>query len=182
MVFDDQDNELNINSLTNLLSITVNRYPTMDNEISNGKYVDDNLDKSSTLRFYQSQQRNLRISVGNSVYKLTKNDRIKIIDVTNIKYRNQGGYLPQDWKIRCNDIVHRGKICNSIKSSKSYTPTESTGALNLPAIGNSFTYIGKSSNNSGSTFTAALKEQTLFKLLILVCIMKDIKLEASTNL
>ena len=44
-VFNDQDNEFDSNKLTILDSITVNRYPTRDNELSNKNYVDDDLNK-----------------------------------------------------------------------------------------------------------------------------------------
>ena len=36
-VFNDQDNEFNNNKLTNLDGVTVNRFPTSDNEIANKK-------------------------------------------------------------------------------------------------------------------------------------------------
>ena len=41
LVKNNQDNDLNDKKLTNLDSITVNRNPTSDNELSNKKYVDD---------------------------------------------------------------------------------------------------------------------------------------------
>ena len=47
-VFNDQDNEFDNNTLTNLDSITVNRNPNLDNELSK-KYVDDELDKNTLL-------------------------------------------------------------------------------------------------------------------------------------
>ena len=48
-VFNDQDREIDNNRLTNLDSITVNRNPTIDkdNEVSNKKYFDDDLDKKN---------------------------------------------------------------------------------------------------------------------------------------
>ena len=45
LVKNNQDNDLNDNKITNLDSITVNRNPTSDNELSNKKYIDDELDK-----------------------------------------------------------------------------------------------------------------------------------------
>ena len=45
LVKNNQDNDLNDNKLTNINSITVNRNPTSDNELSNKRYVDDELKK-----------------------------------------------------------------------------------------------------------------------------------------
>ena len=42
-MFNDQDNELDINKLTNLDSVSVNREPSSDNELANKKYVDDSI-------------------------------------------------------------------------------------------------------------------------------------------
>ena len=44
-VFNDRNNEFDKNNITNLDSITVNRDPTSDNELSNKKYIDYELDK-----------------------------------------------------------------------------------------------------------------------------------------
>ena len=45
LVKNNQDNNFNANKLTNLDSITINRNPTSDNEVSNKKYIDDELKK-----------------------------------------------------------------------------------------------------------------------------------------
>ena len=47
----NQDNDLNDNKLTNLDSITVNRNPSSDNDLSKKKYVDDDIDKNKIVRF-----------------------------------------------------------------------------------------------------------------------------------
>ena len=47
LVKNNQDNDLNDNKLTNLDSITFNRNPTSDCEVSNKKYIDDELDKKN---------------------------------------------------------------------------------------------------------------------------------------
>ena len=54
LVKDNQDNDLNDNKLTNVDSITVNRNPSIDNELANKKYIDDELDKNTVLRFNQT--------------------------------------------------------------------------------------------------------------------------------
>ena len=45
LVKNNQDNDLNDNKLTNLNSITINRDPSSDNEVSNKAYIDNELDK-----------------------------------------------------------------------------------------------------------------------------------------
>ena len=64
-VFNDQDNEFDENKLTNLDSITVKRNPSSDNELANKKYIDDELDKNTVLRFNQAIKNYLKVSVGN---------------------------------------------------------------------------------------------------------------------
>ena len=45
LVFNDQDNDFYDIELTKLDSITVNKNPTLNEEVSNKKYFDDELDK-----------------------------------------------------------------------------------------------------------------------------------------
>ena len=116
--FNDQDNEFDNNKLTNLDSITVNRNPNLDNELANKKYIDDGLDKNTVLRFNQTLQNYLKVSFGNDTYNLAKYDKIQITDTTIIKYPNTGGYLLQNWIIRCFDKNNDGKIENFIKINK----------------------------------------------------------------
>ena len=54
LVKNNQDNDLKDKKLTKVDSITVNRNPTSDNEISNKKYIDEDLDKNTIVRFDQS--------------------------------------------------------------------------------------------------------------------------------
>ena len=72
MVKNNQDNDLIDNKLTNINSITTNRSPTSDNEVSSKKYIDDELDKNTILRFNQTKQNYLEVSIGNDTYNLTK--------------------------------------------------------------------------------------------------------------
>ena len=73
-----EENELNDKKLTNLDSITVNRNPSLDNELANKKYVDDSVGEGNILRFNQRLQNYLKVSVGNDTYNLTKYDKIQI--------------------------------------------------------------------------------------------------------
>ena len=149
LVKNNQDNDLNDKKLTNLDSITVNRNPTSDNELSNKKNVDNELDRNTIVRFNQTLPNYLKVSVGNDTYSLTKYDKIQITDTTEIKYPNIGSDLLQKWNIKCNNKNNVSNVGDFIKSTKTSSPTGHSGATNLPPIGNSFLYIETSSNNHG---------------------------------
>ena len=149
-VFNYQDNEYDNNKLTNLDSVTVNKNPSSDNDLSTKKYIDDELDKNTILRFNQTLENYLKVSVGNDACNLTKFDRIQITDKTIIKNSNTGGYLLHNLVIKCNDKNNSGKISNFIKSTKTSSPTGYSGATNLPPIGNSLMFTETSSNNHGN--------------------------------
>ena len=148
-VFNDQGNEFDNNKLTNLDSVTVNRNPNLVNELANKKYIDDELDKNTVLRFNQTLQNYLKVSVGNDTYNLTKYDKIQITDTTEMRYPNIGSDLLQKWNIKCNNKNNVSKVGDFIKSTKTHSPTGYSGATSLSPIGNSFMYIETSSNNHG---------------------------------
>ena len=150
LIKNNQDNNLNDNKLTNINSITINNNPTDDDHVSNKKYVDEELDKNTIVRFNQTLSNYLKVSVGNDIYNLTKYSKIRLTDVTIIKYPNSGGYLLQNWNIKCNDKNNNGKIQNFINSSKTNSPTANSGAESLPPIGDCFMYIETTSNNHGN--------------------------------
>ena len=64
-VFNDQDTKFDNNKLTNLDSITLNRDPNLDNKLSRKKYVDDSIGEGTIVRFNQTLQNYLKVSVGN---------------------------------------------------------------------------------------------------------------------
>ena len=148
LVKNNQDNDLNDRKLTNLDSITINRNPTSDNELANKNYIDNELDKITMVRFNQTLQNYLKVSVGSDTYNPTKYDRIQITDTTNIIYPNTGGYLLQSRSLLCNDINNNGKIQNCIKSTKTTTPTGNGGAGSLPPIGQNFMFVETSGANN----------------------------------
>ena len=150
LVKNNQDNVVNDKKLTNLDSITINRNPILNNEVSNKKYIDDQLNNNTTLRFNQTLEIYLKVSVGNDTFILTKYDKLQITDKTIIKAPNTGGYLLQIWVIKCNDKNNKGKIQNFIKSTKTNSPTGDSGATSLSPIGDSFMYFETSSNNHGT--------------------------------
>ena len=111
----------NDNKLINLGSTTVNRNPNKNNELANEKYVNDSLGGGNFLRFIQTLQKCLKNSVGNVVYNPTKYDKIQITDITIIKTPSTGGYLLQQWYIKCNDqrIRENTKVYKISKSKLS---------------------------------------------------------------
>ena len=147
LVKNNQDNDLNDNKLTNINSITINNNPTDDNHVSNKKYIDNELDKNTILRFNQTLEIYLKVSVDNDTYNLTKYNKIQITDTTEKRYPNIGSDLLQKWNIKCNNKNNVSKIGDFIKSTKKNSPTGHSGATNLPPIGTSFMYIETTSNN-----------------------------------
>ena len=121
-VFNDQDNEFKNNKLINLDSIRINREPSSDDEPANKNYVDDSIGASNILRFNQTLENYLKISVGKDTYNLTKYDKIQIPDTTVIKTGN-GAYLIPRWIVVCNDKNIIGKTTNFIRATKTKRPT-----------------------------------------------------------
>ena len=97
LVKNNQDKYFNDKKVIISGSITVNRDPGSDNELANKKYVDDSIGEGTIVRFNQTRQNYLKVSVGNDTYYLTKLDIIQITDTTITKYPNTGGYLLQNW-------------------------------------------------------------------------------------
>ena len=60
------------NKLKNLDSITFIRNPTKNSEVSDKKGVDDELNRSTFMRFNQSLQNNIEVTVGNTGYNFIK--------------------------------------------------------------------------------------------------------------
>ena len=145
----NQDNDLNDNKLLKLDSITVNRKPFSDNELSNKNYIDDELYKNTIVRFNQTLENYLGVSIANDTYNPTKYNKIILTDTTIIKFPNTGGYLLQNWFINCIDRNNNSKIQDFIKSTKTNIPTGFSEAESLAPIGNGFMYIETSSINHG---------------------------------
>ena len=164
IVKNNQDNDFNDNKLTNVNSITINNNPSDDNHVSNKKYIDDELDKNTIVRFNQTLENYLRVSVGSDIYNLTKYSKIQLTDITVMKAGNTGGYLLTYFKIICNDKNNNGKIQNFIKSTKSNSPTGNSGATSLPPIGDSFMYIETSSNNTGNNVFASFERADIIQI------------------
>ena len=85
----------------------------------------------------------------------------QITDTTFIKNPNTGGYLLQNWVIKCKDRNNKGKIQNFKKSIKTNSPTYYSKATSLPPIGSEIMYIETSSNNHGSDIIFVSIERTV---------------------
>ena len=121
-----------------------------ENERSRRDLGLDFYDESSTLvRFNQTLQNYLKVSVGNDTSNLTKYDKIKLTNITIIKSGNIGSNVLPGWRIFCNNINNDGKISNFIKSSKTNSLSSNSGPESLPPIGNSFMFIETSGANHG---------------------------------
>ena len=164
MVKNNQDNDLNDNKLTNLDSFQVNRNPISDNEVSNKKYIDAELDKNTIVRFSQTLSNYLKVSVGNDTYNLAKYNKIKITDRTIIKYPNTGSFLLPYWKIFCNDKNNNGKIQNFLKSTKTSSPTGHSGASTLSPISTAFMYIETTGGNKGSNVFVSFERSDIIQI------------------
>ena len=161
-----RDEKLNLDEQDSILLDSVLIPPDAIIEIHTKSYVDslhegnersrrdlglDFYDESSTLvRFNQTLQIYLKVSVGNDTYNLTKYNKLSITDITEIIFPNSGTALLQKWKIYCNNKNNQSRITDFIKSTKTNSPTGFSGAESLPPIGNSFMYIETSSNNHGN--------------------------------
>ena len=165
LVKNNQDNDFNDNKLKNMNSIKINTHPTDDDHVSNKKYIDDELDKNTLVRFNQTLTTYLKISVGNDTYNLTKYNKIQLTDTTVMKFGNTGGYLLPCWKIVCNDKNGSGKISNFVKSTKTSSSTPDSGATSLPPVGNTYMYIETSSNNNGNNVFCSFERTDIIQII-----------------
>ena len=164
LVKNNQDNDFNDNKITNLDSDQKNRNPSSDNELANKKYIDNLIGEGTLLRFNQTIQNYLKVSVGKDTYNLTKYNKIQLTDITVMKAGNSGGYLLQNWNLKCNDKNSNGKILNFVKSTKSNSPTSDSRATSLPPIGSAFMYIESSSNNNGNNVFVTLERTDIIQI------------------
>ena len=164
LVKNNQDNDFNDNKLTNINSITVNKSPTDNDHVSNKKYIDDQLDKNTIVRFNQTLNNYLKVSVGNDTYNLTKYDKIQITDITDFRSGNIGQGVLQKWNIIANDINNNGKINNFIKVTRSSSPTDHSGATSIPPVGKAFMYIETSGGNHGNNIFVSFERTDIIQI------------------
>ena len=132
--------------MINVKSTTINQNPTSDHEVANKKYVDNTIGENNILRFKETLQYFLQVTVGNTTYNLTKYKK-QITDTTENKSPNTGTEALQKWNIYCNIKLTQSRITDFIRQTKTNSPTGHSGATKLPPIGNSFMFIETSSNN-----------------------------------
>ena len=159
-VKNNQDNDFNDKKLTNIDSITVNRNPNSDNELANKKYIDNELDKNTIVRFNQSLENYLKLSIGNDTNNLAKYDKINLTDITEMRNPNTGQSLLQKRVLKCLSKNYNAKINTFLKSTTSTSPTAESGANSIPPIGWSFMYVETSGNNHGANHKMVSWERT----------------------
>ena len=130
-----QDNDFNDKKLTSIKSITIKRNPSSDNEVANKKYIDDSIGEDEIVRFTPTLQTNLKVSVGNDRYNLTKYDKISLIDVTEIRSPNVGYDLLTKWRIKIIHEKNGNKAGEILKPTVTSSSTSDLGATSLPRIG-----------------------------------------------
>ena len=140
-VFNGQDNEFDNFRLTILDSFTFERNSNTDNEVSNKKYVADELNKTTFLRFNQSLQIYSKVIVGNIVLGAIIYNVLRTKDATIIKTGNAGSFLLPFWRKECNDRIDSGNSSDLFEASKPNSPTRDTEASSLPPKGDSFMSI-----------------------------------------
>ena len=95
------------------------------------KYIDDELDKNIILRFIQSLQNYLKLSIGNDTNKLTKQNKINITVLTEMRNPNTGQSLSQKWTLNCLNKYYNAKLNTFLKSTTSTSPTAESGASSV---------------------------------------------------
>ena len=146
LVKNDQDNNFDDKKLTNVNSFTINQNPNSDNQVANKKYIDDELDKNTVLRFNETLKKYLKVSVGNDIYHLTKYDKINITYFTEIRNPNTGQSLLQKWILNCLNKNYNAKLNTFLKST-----TNTSRAV---------VYVETSGNNHGANHVMVSWERT----------------------
>ena len=95
LVKNNQDNDLNDKKLTIVNCLTNNQNPTSENQVVNKKYVDDSIGDGNVLKFNQTLENYLKVSVGNVIFDLMKYNKIQINDITEIRSPNTGNSVLQ---------------------------------------------------------------------------------------
>ena len=139
-MFNDQVNEFDINKLTDLDCITVNRNPISDNKVANEIYIDDDIGNGTLDRCNQTLEKLLYVSVGVSVYNLTKFNWEVITDTSVIKAGSSGGYLLQQGTIERKDKHNTGRTTIFIRSTKTNSPAPDSEATSVSPLGGTFMY------------------------------------------
>ena len=137
-VLNNQQKEFDNTQLTNLDFTQIIRSAPPDKETSNKKYIDDVLDKNTNLKFNQTLETYLKVSVGGTFHSLLKIDKIIITDTKIMRHFNVGGCVLQQKYNKGNDKIGNDKTQNFLKSPKGCKPTPNSGPSKVPPSGDSF--------------------------------------------
>ena len=152
LVKKNEDNDFNDNKLTNLNSITINNNATDDNQASNKKNIDEELDKNTIVRINdEPNDKYLQVHINNSPYNLQIYNKTQIFDTTKLIFPNTGTDLLQNWEKISSNRYGEGTPSDFVKSTKTKSPTSQSGATSLSPIGTCFMYIETSANHHNST-------------------------------
>ena len=121
-------------------------------------------ESNTLLKFNQTLQNYLKVSVGNDTYNLTKYDKIQLIDYTEIRSPNIGLNLLPKWRIKNLNKNNGSKLGNFLKSTITSSPSSLTGATSLPPIGVAFMYIETSNNNHGSNVFVSFERTDIIQI------------------
>ena len=77
-MYKNQDPNFNYNKLTNSHSIRIDRNHSSDKGLTNKNYVSDELNKDTNLRFKQTVEKTLKVSVVNEFIILVYTVKLKI--------------------------------------------------------------------------------------------------------
>ena len=102
------------------------------------------------MRFNQTLENYLKVSVGNDTYKSAKFNKVNITDITEMRSANSGQSLLQKWILKCLNRNYNARSNTFLKSTTSSSPTAENGATTIPPIGWTFMYIESSGNNHGA--------------------------------
>ena len=87
------------------------------------------------------------------------------IDTTKTKAPTVSGHFLQEWNMKCNDKINKGKIQHLTKSRKTISPTGNSVSTRLPPVGDSFMFTEISAKiQLMKTILLVLKEPIVFKL------------------
>ena len=112
------------------------------------------------MRFNQTLENYLKVSVGDDTYNLAKYNKINITDITEMRNPNSGQSLLQKWILKCVNKIFNAKLNPFLKSTRSTPPTAEKGARSIPPIGWAFMYVETSSNNHGANHVIVSWERT----------------------
>ena len=124
LMTNNPDNDFNDKKIPNIDFKTVIRKPTLDNEVSNKNYIDNDLDKNTLVIFNRTEETYLKVSVGDDTYNLSKNIKIQTLYTTVSKTSKKGGSLLPCWNINCIDKTKNGKLYNRPKQTAHHLTLE----------------------------------------------------------